>query len=113
VVYEFGKGDNPKGIGIAGRFGDPVVAIASGRVVYSGRGLRGYGNLIIIKHDATYLSTYAHNSRLLVKEGELVAGGQEIAEMGNGGRGPSDGILHFEIRRLGKPVDPRTVLPLP
>jgi lipoprotein NlpD len=86
-----------------------VFATASGKVVYSGSGLRGYGKLIIIKHNNTFLSVYAHNRELLVKEGERVSKGQKIAEMGSTS---ADGVaLHFEIRRLGKPVDPLKFLP--
>ncbi len=108
-IYLFGKGANPKGIGIGGALGQPVVASAPGKVVYSGSGLRGYGKLIIIKHNPTYLSVYAHNSQLLVKEGQAVAQGQKIAEMGNS---DSERVgLHFEIRRLGKPTDPMKYLP--
>jgi len=108
VLAGFSKGTN-KGVDILGKVGDPVFASASGRVVYSGTGLRGYGKLIIIKHNETYLSAYAHNSNLLVKEGQSVAKGQKIAEIGN-----SDSPqvkLHFEIRRLGEPVDPMKFLP--
>ena len=108
VLAGFSKGTN-KGVDILGKVGDPVFASASGRVVYSGTGLRGYGKLIIIKHNDTYLSAYAHNSNLLVKEGQSVARGQKIAEIGN-----SDSPqvkLHFEIRRLGEPVDPLKFLP--
>ena len=108
VLAGFSKGTN-KGVDILGKVGDPVFASASGRVVYSGAGLRGYGKLIIIKHNDTYLSAYAHNSNLLVKEGQSVARGQKIAEIGN-----SDSPqvkLHFEIRRLGEPVDPLKFLP--
>lgn len=108
VLAGFSKGTN-KGVDILGKVGDPVFASASGRVVYSGVGLRGYGKLIIIKHNDTYLSAYAHNSNLLVKEGQSVARGQKIAEIGN-----SDSPqvkLHFEIRRLGEPVDPLKFLP--
>ncbi|MGE5525999.1 MAG: peptidoglycan DD-metalloendopeptidase family protein [Rhodospirillaceae bacterium] len=109
VVSSFSDTANLKGVGIAGKAGQPVYASAPGRVVYSGSGLRGYGKLIIIKHNATYLSVYAHNSELLVKEGQNVAKGQKIAEMGNT---DSDTVkLHFEIRRLGKPVDPLKLLP--
>ncbi|MBI2311115.1 MAG: peptidoglycan DD-metalloendopeptidase family protein [Betaproteobacteria bacterium] len=101
--------DKSKGVDIAGRAGQPVLASAPGRVVYSGSGLRGYGKLIIIKHNKTYLSAYAHNSQLLVKEGQSVAKGQKIAEMGNT---DTDQVkLHFEIRRFGKPVDPLKHLP--
>ncbi|MGF6771345.1 lipoprotein NlpD [Paraburkholderia sp. GAS199] len=98
-----------KGVNIGGAAGDPVKASADGRVVYAGNGLRGYGNLIIIKHDATYLTAYAHNRALMVKEGDAVTKGQKIAEMGN-----SDAdrvMLHFEVRRQGKPVDPLKYLP--
>ena len=98
-----------KGIDIAGQLGQPVKSAANGTVVYAGRGLLGYGDMIIVKHDETYLSAYAHNSRLLVKEGEQVRIGQTIAEMGNTG---TDRVkLHFEIRRRGEPVDPLDYLP--
>jgi lipoprotein NlpD len=98
-----------KGLGIGGKAGDPVLSAADGRVVYAGSGLRGYGNLVIIKHNATYLTAYAHNQSLLVKEDQAVRRGQKIAEMGS-----SDAErvqLHFEIRRQGKPIDPRRLLP--
>ena len=109
VLYGFGEGANYKGVGIDGVVGQPVVASAPGKVVYSGSGLRGYGKLIIIKHNATYLSVYAHNSQLLVREGQTVAQGQKIAQMGDS---DSDRVgLHFEIRRLGKPIDPLKHLP--
>ncbi len=99
-----------KGIDIAGRAGEPVVASADGRVVYSGAGLRGYGNLIILKHNNTYLTAYAHNQTLLVKEDQSVRKGQKIAEMGSS---DADRVkLHFEIRRQGKPVDPLKFLPI-
>ncbi|RQT33004.1 peptidoglycan DD-metalloendopeptidase family protein [Burkholderia cepacia] len=98
-----------KGVNIGGTAGEAVKAAADGRVVYSGNGLRGYGNLIIIKHDATYLTAYAHNRALMVKEGDAVTKGQKIAEMGNS---DSDRVmLHFEVRRQGKPVDPLKYLP--
>jgi len=98
-----------KGINIGGAPGEPVKAAADGRVVYAGNGLRGYGNLIIIKHDATFLTAYAHNRALMVKEGDTVTKGQKIAEMGNT---DSDRVmLHFELRRQGKPVDPLKYLP--
>lgn len=98
-----------KGVNIGGATGDAVKASADGRVVYAGNGLRGYGNLIIIKHDATYLTAYAHNRALMVKEGDAVTKGQKIAEMGNS---DSDRVmLHFEVRRQGKPVDPLKYLP--
>lgn len=100
--------DSNKGIDIGGKTGQPVQASAKGRVVYSGAGLRGYGKLIIIKHNKTYLTAYAHNSQLLVKEGQVVTKGQKIAEMGNS---DADQVkLHFEIRRFGKPVDPQKYL---
>ncbi len=103
------NGSLNKGIDIAGQLGEPVKAAANGAVVYAGRGLIGYGEMIIIKHDETYLSAYAHNSRLLVKEGDQVKVGQTIAEMGSSG---TDRVkLHFEIRRKGQPVDPLTYLP--
>ncbi len=98
-----------KGLTISGKAGDPVYAAADGRVVYAGSGLRGYGNLIIVKHNATYLSAYAHNQTLLVKEDQVVRRGQQIAEMGSSDA--SQVGLHFEIRRQGKPVDPATLLP--
>lgn len=98
-----------KGVAIAGKAGDPVLAAADGRVVYAGSGLRGYGNLVIVKHNATYLTAYAHNQALLVKEDQVVRRGQKIAEMGSS---DTDRVqLHFEVRRLGKPVDPARVLP--
>jgi lipoprotein NlpD len=98
-----------KGIAIAGKAGDPVYAAADGKVVYAGSGLRGYGNLVIIKHNNTYLTAYAHNQALLVKEEQSVKRGQKIAEMGSS---DADRVeLHFEIRRQGKPIDPLTLLP--
>ncbi|GAB3363240.1 peptidoglycan DD-metalloendopeptidase family protein [Giesbergeria giesbergeri] len=98
-----------KGYDIGGKAGDPVLAAADGRVVYSGAGLRGYGNLIILKHNNTFLTAYAHNQTLLVKEDQSVRKGQKIAEMGNT---DADRVkLHFEIRRQGKPVDPSRYLP--
>lgn len=100
-----------KGVDIGGSAGQPVLASAAGKVVYSGSGLRGYGKLIIIKHSKTYLTAYAHNDRLLVREGQSVTRGQKIAEMGST---DSDRVkLHFEIRRYGKPVDPLKYLPGP
>jgi lipoprotein NlpD len=98
-----------KGLDISGKAGDPVIASADGRVVYAGAGLRGYGNLIILKHNNTFLTAYAHNQTLLVKEDQSVKKGQKIAEMGNS---DADRVkLHFEIRRQGKPVDPSRYLP--
>ncbi len=98
-----------KGIDIKGSLGEPVVAAAPGTVVYAGSGIRGYGNLLIIKHNERFLSAYAHNSRLLIKEGEVIKAGQKIAEIGNSGTDLSK--LHFEIRRDGKPIDPLRYLP--
>ncbi|BCB27569.1 peptidase [Sulfurimicrobium lacus] len=109
VIATFNEASNLKGMDIAGKIGQPVFASAAGKVVYSGSGLRGYGKLVIIKHNKTYLSAYAHNSQILVKEGQSVAKGQRIAEMGDS---DTDRVkLHFEIRRLGKPVDPVKHLP--
>lgn len=109
VVAGFKEGSSAKGLDIAGKSGQPVYAAAPGKVVYSGSGLRGYGKLVIIKHNKTYLSAYAHNSLILVKEGQNVARGQKIAEMGDS---DADQVkLHFEVRRLGKPVDPMKYLP--
>ncbi len=102
-------GNGRKGIDISGQSGQPVRAAASGKVVYSGDGLTGYGQLIIIKHNSEFLSAYAHNRKLLVQEEELVRGGQHIAELGSSGARQS--MLHFEIRRNGKPVDPLGYLP--
>jgi len=93
-----------KGINIAGRNGSSIRATANGKVVYSGNGLKGYGNLLIIKHNKTYLTAYAHNSKILVKNGDFVKQGQTIAHMGNTGTRKT--MLHFEIRRNGKPVNP-------
>lgn len=99
----------PKGIALAGNAGDAVRAARGGRVVYTGSSLVGYGQLVIIKHDDVYLSAYAHNSKLLVKEGEQVKAGQVIAEMGSSGTDRTQ--LHFEVRRNGDPIDPLQVLP--
>jgi lipoprotein NlpD len=109
IVTGFSDTANLKGIDIAGKSGQPIFASAAGKVVYAGTGLRGYGKLVIVKHNNTYLSAYAHNKDLLVKEGQQVTRGQKIAEMGNT---DSDEVkLHFEIRKLGKPVDPLKYLP--
>jgi len=108
VVAGFDEVKN-KGIDLAGKAGEPVLAVADGRVVYVGAGLRGYGNLIILKHDNVFLTAYAHNRALLVKEDQTVLKGQKIAEMGNS---DADRVkLHFEVRRQGKPVDPLKHLP--
>jgi lipoprotein NlpD len=98
-----------KGIDIAGNRGDPVTSAAAGKVVYAGAGVTGYGSLIIVKHNDTYLSAYGHNERLLVSEGSVVNAGQQIATMGSSGTNSVK--LHFELRRQGKPVDPLTLLP--
>ena len=109
VISGFSETANLKGIDIAGKSGQPVLASGPGKVVYAGNGLRGYGKLIIIKHNNTFLSAYAHNREILVKEGQQVAKGQKIAEMGDS---DADQVkLHFEIRRFGKPVDPAKFLP--
>ena len=101
--------ESSKGIDIGGRKGASVLAAATGRVVYAGAGLRGYGKLLIIKHNNTWLSAYAHNDNLLVKEQQEVRKGQKIAEMGSS---DADQVkLHFEVRRQGKPVDPAKILP--
>nr|WP_240915623.1 MULTISPECIES: peptidoglycan DD-metalloendopeptidase family protein [Pseudomonas] len=103
------NGSLNKGIDIGGELGQPVLAASDGSVVYAGSGLRGYGELVIIKHSDTYVSAYGHNRRLLVREGQQVKVGQTIAEMGSTG---TDRVkLHFEIRRQGKPVDPLQYLP--
>lgn len=104
-----GASKSSKGIDIAGNLGDPVRASAAGRVVYAGRGLRGYGNLVIVKHNNDFISAYAHNRILLVKENEIIKAGQKIAEVGNTDSDVPK--LHFEIRFKGKPVDPMRYLP--
>jgi len=108
VIAGFDETKNRKGIDLAGGAGDPVLAAAEGKVVYAGEGLRGYGKLIIIKHNNTFLTAYAHNQTILVKEDQSVKKGQKIAEMGNS---DSDRVkLHFEIRERGRPVDPMKYL---
>jgi lipoprotein NlpD len=98
-----------KGLAFFGKAGDPVLAAADGRVMYAGSGLRGYGNMVIIKHNSLYLTAYAHNQTLLVKEDQAVRKGQKIAEMGSS---DSDQVkLHFEVRKQGKPIDPAKLLP--
>lgn len=107
VVANFDAGK--KGIDIVGKLGQPILAAGAGKVMYAGSGIRGYGNLVIIKHTNNLLSAYAHNKTILVKEGQTISKGQKIAEMGNS---DADGVkLHFEIRRQGKPVDPSKFLP--
>jgi len=108
VVATFDEVKN-KGVDISGKLGDPVVAAADGKVVYSGSGLRGYGNLLIIKHNNTYLTAYAHNQAILVKEDQAVKQGQKIAEVGSSDADQPG--LHFEIRKYGKPIDPLKWLP--
>jgi lipoprotein NlpD len=110
LIGRFSEATNRKGVDITGKLGQPILSSAPGKVVYSGSGLRGYGKLIIIKHNKTYLSAYAHNDKILVKEGQSVTRGQKIAEMGN--TDASQVELHFEVRRYGKPVDPAKYLPL-
>lgn len=106
VIGKFARFD--RGIDISGRRGDPVVAAGPGQVVYAGNGLRSYGNLIIIKHNGSFLTAYAHNDKILVREGAQIAAGQQIAEMGSTG---TDQVkLHFEIRYDGKPVNPLVYL---
>ena len=108
VVGQFVEGGS-KGVDILGKKGDPVQSAADGKVVYSGSGLRGYGQLLIVKHNNTYLTAYAHNSKILVKEGQSLTKGQKIAEIGDT---EADQVkLHFEVRRQGKPVDPLKYLP--
>lgn len=108
VTRSFGELDS-KGISFSGDAGAPVLAVADGKVVYAGAGLRGYGELLLIKHDPTFLTAYAHQQKILVKEGQMVNRGQKIGEMGNTG---TDTVkLHFEIRQRGKPVDPTLFLP--
>jgi lipoprotein NlpD len=109
VIATFDDGRN-KGLDIAGKAGQPVVAAGSGKVMYAGSGIRGYGNLVIVKHSNSLLSAYAHNRKIVVKEGDNVAKGQLIAEMGDS---DADLVkLHFEIRQQGKPVDPTRFLPV-
>lgn len=108
LLSAFAEGSN-KGVDISGKLGDPVQAAGSGVVSYSGSGLRGYGNLVVVRHNATYLSVYAHNSKILVKEKQAVSKGQKIAEIGSSDT--DSPRLHFEIRRLGKPADPQKFLP--
>ncbi|HEY9194427.1 MAG TPA: peptidoglycan DD-metalloendopeptidase family protein [Methyloversatilis sp.] len=110
IIGRFGDGTN-KGVDVSGRTGDPVLAAAGGRVVYAGEAMRGYGKLVIIKHDNTYLSAYAHNSKILVQERDTVKRGQRIAELGDTDTEAGKPRLHFEVRRQGKPVDPLKYLP--
>ena len=108
VITQFSEGGN-KGIDITGKMGDPVFAVGDGRVTNANNALRGYGYLIVVKHSGNFITVYAHNSKLLVKDGQTVTKGQKIAEMGNT---DADQIkLHFEVRQQGKPVDPLQYLP--
>ncbi|MEJ7808051.1 MAG: peptidoglycan DD-metalloendopeptidase family protein, partial [Telluria sp.] len=108
IIATFDEGKN-KGIDIAGRAGQQVMAAGTGKVMYAGSGIRGYGNLVIVKHSNSLLSAYAHNRSIVVKEGQNVSRGQVIAEMGDS---DADSVkLHFEIRQQGKPVDPSRFLP--
>jgi lipoprotein NlpD len=110
LIGTYVAGDQTRqGIDIAGNAGDPVMAAADGEVVYSGNGLLGYGELIIVKHSANFLSAYGHNRKRLVQEGERIKGGQQIAEMGSSASARDE--LHFEIRKNGKPVNPLDYLP--
>lgn len=109
IIQYFSSQNEQKGIDLAGRKGQAILAAAPGEVVYSGDGLRGYGKLIIIKHNDEFLSAYAHNSKLLVSEGSMVKVSQKIAEMGQ--TDAASAMLHFEIRRHGNPVDPLQFLP--
>ncbi|MEO5341838.1 MAG: peptidoglycan DD-metalloendopeptidase family protein [Gammaproteobacteria bacterium SHHR-1] len=99
-----------KGVHLSGREGQPIIAAKGGKVVYSGSGLKGYGNLIIVKHDKNYLSAYGFNRKILVKEGQLVRAGEQIAEMGRSEKGVA--LLHFEIRHKGKPINPASLVAL-
>ena len=108
VISSYSEAGN-KGVDFSGKSGDPVLAAADGKVVYVGTGIRGFGQLLIVKHNSTFLSAYAHNRKILVAEGQQVTRGQRIAEMGNT---DSEAVkLHFEIRKQGKPVDPMLFLP--
>ena len=109
LITRFNDAAGENGIDIAGVDGSPIRAAANGKVVYAGTGLRGYGLLLIIKHDETFLSAYAHNRAVTVNEGDEIYSGQVIAEMGQSGA--SSVRLHFEIRRNGQPIDPLTILP--
>jgi lipoprotein NlpD len=108
VASRFQPSVGKDGIDIAGKFGDAVYSTADGQVVYAGSGLRGYGKLIIIKHNKTYLSAYAHNDTILVAEGQSIKAGKKIGRMGSSGKGGAR--LHFEIRKNGKPVNPASYL---
>ena len=108
LIVAFAEGTS-KGIGISGKVGDAVMAAGAGKVLYAGEDLRGYGKLVVLKHNANFLSVYAHNSQILVKEGQMISKGEKIAELGKSDS--EQPKLHFEIRRQGKPVDPTKFLP--
>jgi lipoprotein NlpD len=109
IINGYSESASLKGIDIGGAAGAPILSSAPGKVVYAGSGLRGYGKLVIVKHNKTYLSAYAHLDQITVKEGQTVGKGQELGKMGNT---DADQVkLHFEIRSLGKPVDPLRYLP--
>ncbi|WP_227430719.1 M23 family metallopeptidase [Psychrobacter sp. I-STPA6b] len=109
VIHQYDSNTGVMGMWFAGQIGDPVVASQSGTVLYTGDGLLEYGNLVMIRHDSEYVTAYAHNDRILVKEGEQVQAGQRIATMGNSGS-VDQVALEFQVRRNGRPVDPKTVL---
>ncbi len=109
LLARFAPAQGRKGIDIGGKAGDTIAAAAAGKVVYAGGALKGYGELVIIKHGEDYLTAYGHNAKLLVKEGQQIKAGQAIATMGLGPQNRP--LVHFEIRRLGKPVDPEPLLP--
>ena len=110
IISGYSESASLKGIDIGGAAGLPILASAPGKVVYAGSGLRGYGKLVIVKHNKTYLSAYAHLDQISIREGQMVTKGQELGKMGNT---DADQVkLHFEIRKLGKPVDPAKYLPL-
>lgn len=109
LLERFSANGPNKGIDIAGKKGQPIIAAETGQVVYQGSGLRGYGQLIIIKHNADFLSAYAHCDKIYVKEGNVIKRGQKIADMGSSGTDRA--MLHFEVRYRGAPVDPLAYLP--
>ena len=109
ILAKFNPAKGRKGLDIGGKPGDPISAAADGKVVYAGNALKGYGQLVIIKHGEDYLTAYGHNDKLLVAEGDVVKAGKTIATMGLGPQ--SKPLLHFEIRRMGKPVNPEPLLP--
>ena len=110
VLENFNNAANVKGIRFGGNVGDPVMAAANGQVVYAADGLKEYGNLVLVKHIDGYISAYAHNSKMLVKSGQNVTAGQQIAEMGSSGTNRT--MLEFQIRLDGKPINPANILPI-